>query len=292
MQAFTDAVGGFFNFIVNTGKTIRIVDVIDILIITYVIYIAIKFIRETRAAQLLKGILVLVVVMQAARILRMNVTDYIIKSTLQYGVLALLIVFQPELRNALEQVGRKGLGKFGLFMSDDRKTEGNTRSTIDALTSAVAKMSASKTGAIIVMERETRLGEIIKTGTLLDAAITEQLILNIFYPKSPLHDGAAVIRSNRLYSAGCVLPLTQNAELSKELGTRHRAGIGISEVSDAVVIIVSEETGIISMATGGVLKRRLTPDVLDTILTDYFTADEEKKEKKKIFPRLRDKKGE
>lgn len=290
MEVVREAAIEFFEFLINTAKTIRIFDVIDILIITYVIYIAIKFIRETRAAQLIKGILLLLVILQASEILNMNVTNYILKSTLQYGVLAVLIVFQPELRNVLEQFGRKGLGRFGLLASDDKGSESDIKATIDAITSSVAKMSATKIGAIIVLERETRLGDITKTGTMLDAAITEQLLLNIFYPKSPLHDGAVIIRSNRVLSAGCVLPLTQNTNISKNLGTRHRAAIGISEISDSVVIIVSEETGIISIVTEGVMKRRITPDVLDTILSNYLIIPEEKKEKR--FSRLRNKKGE
>ena len=186
----------------------------------------------------------------------MVATGYFLSHALDWGVVTLAILFQPELRSLLERVGRGKLDRLNIFSQEETRSlqEIDMRRCIDIVTAAVANMAATRMGSIIVLERKTRLGDIIGTGTTLNADLSEQLLLNVFYPKSPLHDGAVILRLNRLYAAGCLLPLSQNHSLSRDLGTRHRAAIGVTEVSDAVVIVVSEESGIISLAVSGVIR--------------------------------------
>lgn len=276
MQGFI----GFMELVYNTLRSIHLKDVFDILIVTFIIYKAIQFIRDTRAIQLVKGIVFLLVVSQIVFITKMVATGYFLSRALDWGVVTLAILFQPELRSLLERVGRGKLEKLNIFSPEENRslTEIDTRRSIDIVTAAVANMAATRTGAIIVLERKTRLGDIIGTGTTLNANLSEHLLLNVFYPKSPLHDGAVIIRLNRLYAAGCLLPLSQNNSLSRELGTRHRAAIGVTEVSDSVVVVVSEETGLISLAVAGVIKRRLSPDALKNRLIEHMIIAEEKKE--------------
>ena len=235
-------------------------DVIDILIVAFVIYQVIRLMKETRAAQLVKGIIILVVVLQLSSWLHLNVLQYILENTLQLGFMALIVIFQPELRRALEEVGRS---RFGQLFEGDIPThiEENDR-TIEEIIRAAGILSMNKTGALIVMERNTKLGEIIKTGISIRSDISAELLLNIFIPNTALHDGAVIIRGDSLMAAACFLPLSQNAFLSKELGTRHRAAVGMSENSDAVILVVSEETGKISLAINGSLARNLTTDNL------------------------------
>ncbi len=245
-------------------------DIIDILLVAYVIYKAMSLVRETRAVQLLKGIAILIIATQVSEWLRLNAINYLLKYVMQFGVLAMIIVFQPELRRALEKVGRSNIGT---LLSFDNK-EYDIDSTVDEICTAAKDMSESKTGALIVIERNTMLGEIINTGTTVNANVSAQLLGNLFFKNSPLHDGAVIIRRDKIVAASCYLPLTDDNTLNKELGTRHRAGIGISETADCAVIIVSEETGKISLALGGNLTRNLTAESLGTWLKKLLTSPE------------------
>ncbi len=254
------------------------VDILDIALISVIIYIAIKFIRDTRAAQLLKGIILLIALLLITNWLGMTGTHYILNTFLEFGVLALFIIFQPELRSALEKVGRKGfLNFFSKSGHILEKSEDEKLLAIETISGAISRMSATKTGALLVMERQTKIGDIIKTGTTVDANISQEMITNIFYPKAPLHDGAMIIRDFRITAAGCFLPLSTK-RVDSDLGTRHRAALGMSEISDSVVIVVSEETGIISVACDGILKRNYTYDSLKALLTETFipTKDDKK----------------
>ena len=233
------------DYITKFIQLIRITDIIDIIIVAVLIYQLLKMLRETRAIQLVKGIAILFIIMQASAWLNFTTINYLLRNIMQVGLFSVVVIFQPELRSLLERVGRSKVGKLIEFSTTN--LEGDTAEQItDELVRATVNMSSTKTGALIVLERETKLGDIVKSGTLIDAQITSALIENIFVPNTPLHDGAVVIREDRIYTAGCLLPLTSNLNLSHELGTRHRAAIGMSEASDAMVIVVSEETGKIS----------------------------------------------
>lgn len=253
--------------------SITLWDVIDMAVIAYVFYKLFMLIRETRAEQLIKGIFVLIFATWASGFFRLYTVNWLLRNTMTVGVIALLIVFQPELRRALEFLGRGGiiLGK-PLNEALDKET----KILIDEITSAVQSLAKKKTGALIVLERETGIGEFMETGTKIDAVVSSQLIQTIFATNTPLHDGAVIIREKRIASAGCVLPLTENQSLSKELGTRHRAGLGISEHSDAIAIIVSEETGVISTAKDGRLSRYLDAKTLKEMLTNLYKPQEHK----------------
>ena len=260
------------SFINNILSSISITDVLDILIVAFVIYKILGFIKESRAEQLIKGLLVLVIAFFLSSVLNLYTLNWILKGTMALGVFALVVVFQPELRRGLEYVGRSKIvrGPFGQLDKDKAKA------ITDEFVKAVDSFSNSKTGALIVLERETALTDIAETGTQINADITAQLLGNIFYEGAPLHDGAVIIRADKLYAAGCVLPLTENKNLNKDLGTRHRAGIGITENSDAIAIIVSEETGIISMVIDGKLTRFLdTKTVEKTLLNLYISNNED-----------------
>lgn len=264
----------------NIVSTVAITDVIDIAIVAFVIYKVLGFIRETRAEQLVKGLLVLVIAFFVSYIFNLYTLNWILQGTMTLGVVALVVVFQPELRRGLEYVGRSKFVRpqFGNLGKEEAK----------AITASIVKAidycSANKVGALIILEREISLNDIIETGTTVDAIISTELLGNIFYDGAPLHDGAAILRGNRVFSAGCVLPLTQNKSLAKELGTRHRAGIGITENSDAIALIVSEETGIISMAMDGKLSRFLDIKTVEkTLLNLYFDQGEKDKVKVPII---------
>jgi len=253
--------------------SITLWDVIDMAVIAYVFYKLFMLIRETRAEQLIKGIFVLIFATWASGFFRLYTVNWLLRNTMTVGVIALLIVFQPELRRALEFLGRGGiiLGK-PLNEALDKET----KMLIDEITSAVQALAKKKTGALIVLERETGIGEYMETGTKIDAVVSSQLLQTIFATNTPLHDGAVIIREKRIASAGCVLPLTESQRLSKELGTRHRAGLGISEQSDAIAIIVSEETGVISTAKDGRLSRYLDAKTLKEMLTNLYKPQEQK----------------
>lgn len=242
--------------------------ILDIAVIAYIIYHGIRLVRETRAMQLLKGIVAIMVVYLIAIVLDMITLQFLIQIVTNLGLLSMVILFQPELRSSLEKVGRTQLGlfRFGSAQPLDEKNVQMVESLIDTLVQSCVKLSEQKIGALIVIERTTKLGEVIATGTLIDASPSEELIGNIFFTNSPLHDGAMVIRGIRLHAAGCYLPLSQNMGIGRELGTRHRAALGMSEVSDAVIIIVSEETGAITIASDSRLQRGLSEKNLHKLL--------------------------
>ena len=256
---------------------IRLMDLVDILLVASVIYLMILLVRETRAAQLVKGILLVLAVLQISKWLQLNTIYFILKNTVQGGLLAVLVIFQPELRRALEKMGRVPMALNNIVEEATPKDE--TAKTVSEVAAACGALAASKTGALIVMERNTKIGEIISTGITLDSVVSKELLGNIFVPNTPLHDGAVIIRDGIIKAAACFLPLTQNEDLNSSLGTRHRAGLGLSEMSDAAVIIVSEETGTISLARSGQLLRHLTPDRLERILLDYLQPETKKSKK-------------
>ena len=228
-------------------RTMTPIDVVDILVVAYIIYRVMKLLKDTSAARLAKGILILVLIMLFASFLHLTMISWLLRNALSVGVFAVVVIFQPELRRLLEQIGKGNLSRMLIPDTDPDVVE----SMIVATVSACADMSRTKTGALIVFERKERLGEIIATGTRVDAAPSAELIKNIFFKNSPLHDGAMIVRAGRVCAAGCVLPLSGNQGLSRDLGTRHRAAVGMSETADSVLVVVSEETGAISVAIGG-----------------------------------------
>ncbi|HHX57159.1 MAG TPA: TIGR00159 family protein [Clostridiales bacterium] len=243
-----------------------IIDIIDIILITYIIYKGIKLIRETRAGQLMKGILLFIAIYIVSKEIGFKVLSFLLKNTLDIGLLAVLIMFQPELRRMLEKVGRANVSFLGFADTSDEVVE-KWSVAIEAICESCEELSLTTTGALFVIERQTKLGEQIDTGTKVNAEPSKELFGNIFYPKTPLHDGAVIIRDGMVLAAACYLPKPQKEELvNKQLGSRHRAAIGMSENSDAIVIVVSEETGIISVADNGNLQRGLTVDELKSIL--------------------------
>ena len=259
------------NFFNNIVSSIGLNDVLDIAIVAFLVYKVLGFIRETRAEQLAKGLVVLVICTLLSDFLKLYTLHWILSGVVSVGLIAIVVIFQPELRRALEHLGRS---RFANIMSDIDKEE--AKRMVTEIVRAVESMSASRTGALMVIEKEITLNDIVETGTVIDAYISAEMIGNIFYEGAPLHDGALILRGDRLYAAGCVLPLTQNKELSKELGTRHRAGIGITENSDALVIIVSEETGVISLAQNGELTRFLEGKKIEKTLLDLYLQEDSK----------------
>lgn len=259
-EFFTDLISGF-----------GVWDVIDIAIIAFVIYGILGFIRKTRAQQLVKGLMVLVIATFVSEVLRLHTVNWILRGTMQFGVIALIIVFQPELRRGLEYVGRNRFFVPSFAGMDKERVKRTTSSIV----SAVDHFSTKKIGALIIMEREVSLSDVAETGIALDSEISTELLENIFYEKAPLHDGASIVRAGKVFAAACVLPLSQNKDLASDLGTRHRAGLGITEVSDAVAIIVSEETGIISIAQEGRLTRFLDIKTLEKLILNMYLADQD-----------------
>lgn len=258
-----------WNQIVGTIRAIGIWDILDIAIVAVLIYQVIKLIRETRAMQLTKGLVALSLLYLIAYNLNMKTIKFIMQNVVATGVLTLVIIFQPELRRMLEHVAQTKLGKLNIFQSSQEKDSelaGVWNESISVIAHACEHLSKTKTGALIVFERETKLGEIIKTGTIVDATPSDELIGNLFFVNTPLHDGAMIIRDGRIFASGCFLPLSQNYTISKEMGTRHRAALGMSENSDAVIVVVSEETGTISVAQAGVIERNFTIPQLENRL--------------------------
>lgn len=250
----------------NTLKNIRVTDIIDIILVAVMFYYVYRFIRERRAGKLAAGLLILLLILLLSDILDMRAMQFIMQNLFQVGMVAVIVVFQPELRSALEKVGAEPLR--GLrSISEKSGNDASTIAMINEVTEAACDMSLDKTGALIVIERTTKLGDIIKTGTIVNADTTAFLIRNIFFKNAPLHDGAMIIRDDRIYAAGCFLPLSTNNDIIKDLGTRHRAAIGMSENSDAVIVVVSEENGTISIAVEGELKRNFSYNSLKTELT-------------------------
>lgn len=252
-------------------------DLVEIIILAFLIYHIMLWIKTTRAWALVKGFSVILVFLLAAVVLEMDTILWIAGKIFDIGILAIVIVFQPELRRALEQLGQKNIIADILSMETSKVEEGFSSKSIDAIVKACVEMSKVKTGALIVIENSVPLGEYERTGISLDAQISSQLLLNIFEHNTPLHDGAVIIRTNRVVSATCYLPLSDNMELSKELGTRHRAAVGISEVSDALTIVVSEETGIISIAQNSDLRRNVTSEELKERLQTLQNKTTERK---------------
>ena len=272
LQNFISRSITFFSFI-------SITDIIDILLVSFLVYQLIRLIRQTRAEQLVKGILIIFVILQVSTWFNFSAIRFLIGNTMQLGLFAILILFQPELRNMLEHVGRSKVGRLLKFSDENISVE----NIIESIVSAVESMSKNHIGALIVMEKNTMLGEIIKTGTVLDANISSELLVNIFVPNTPLHDGAVIIRNEKIAAAACFLPLSQNINLSKDLGTRHRAALGISEVSDASIIVVSEETGCISVAHNGNLTRNLTAESLTKLLYKSLSQEQHPKHNNILF---------
>ena len=253
---------------------IHVTDIIEIIILSYVIYHVMLWFKRTRAWTLFKGIVVLFIFVGLASLFRLNTILWIFRNTINVGIIAVIILFQPELRRALEELGRKKILSDVLVREDKNlHLERVNDHTIDELVAAAIDMGKVKTGALIVIEQDVALGEYENTGILIDAALTRQLLINIFEHNTPLHDGAVIVRENRIVAATCYLPLSDNMELSKQLGTRHRAGVGISEVTDSVTIIVSEETGQVSVAQGG----RLIRNISSTQLRDVLEKAQNKK---------------
>mgnify|MGYP003302615904 CR=1 FL=1 len=274
----------FENFVDFFSKipsiNLKITDILDICLVAFIVYNGIKLIRETRAFQLVKGLLLLGAGYLVINALNMEASSYIFEFVFKNIFIILVILFQQEIRHVLEKVGTSRLSSLSHFLRGDNSEKYKTvNEAIIEISKAVQRMSDSHTGSIIVMEKELLLGDVIKTGKPVDAKVTHELIGNIFFPNSPLHDGAAIIRDGRLLCAGCVLPLSKNSELSSDLGTRHRAALGMSEQSDAMVIVTSEETGTISLAIEGELLRNLTEAELREELIDYILESVDSKEK-------------
>jgi len=263
---------GLMSSFVSVMRTIGIADLLDVAIITFFVYNVLNLLKKTRAFQLLKGVALIFAVYIFATQFQLKTVKFLIESLLQVGFIALLVVFQPELRRALEQVGSTNLWSLNIFRK--RTAEeieiDRLRKAIAGICDGVERMSEKQTGALIVMEKFTSLESVKTSGTVVNADITPELIGTIFYDGSPLHDGAVIIHNGRITTAGCVLPLSDNLEISKEMGTRHRAALGLSEVSDAISLVVSEETGTISFAKNGVLVRNLDRQMLYDMLTKEF----------------------
>ena len=255
----------------NSLKSMSFTAIIDILVVAFIFYKGYMLIKETRAEQLLKGIAFIIILIPISAILNLSMLYFILSKTLTIGIISVVIIFQPEIRRALEHLGRSAFeDKHGFVDKEQRNIY------VNEIVNAVSNLADSKTGALIAIEQGTGLGEIISSGTIIEAKITSNLLENIFVVNTPLHDGATIIGKDKILAAGCVLPLTNNKEINKKLGTRHRAGIGLSEISDALVIIVSEETGIISLAINGRLTRNYDKDRLRSILLKIMDHREEK----------------
>lgn len=274
----------FIDTALSVISGVRILDIVDIAIVAFAIYKTMQFISQTRARQLVKGLLFLIVIMRLSSIFKLYTVHFILYNGLNYGLMAIVIIFYPELRRALEYLGRGKLFS-KLFISGD-KDKNEVKGMISQICSAVDYFSSNKVGALIVIEREIALGDIAGTGTVVDADVSAALLETIFYEGSALHDGAVIVRADRVYAAGCVLPLTQSKNLEKTLGTRHRAGIGITEVSDALVIIVSEETGIISSASEGKLSRFLDVRSVEKLLYSAYLSGLDAEESSGAFLNL------
>ena len=276
MEAISSMAAKAWNYL----STMGIADIVDILSVAYLIYKAIWFVRKTNSYNLAKGLIVLLVVLGLSDIFKLTMINSLLRKAVELGLIALLILFQPELRRILERMGSS--------FSSGKNISGSTmESAIAQTVLACTEMSASKTGALIIFERNVKLNDIMSTGTIINADVTAELIKNIFFNKAPLHDGALIVRGSRLAAAGCVLPLTKSTNLSKELGMRHRAGIGLSEQSDAVVVIVSEETGSISVAIEGMLKRHLTAATFEKLLRSELIHDEDEARNRSFINNLK-----
>ena len=278
MNAFISVISEFFYTVQNTFlsviKGVGFFDIVDIIILAFIIYKVIEFCRESRAKTLLKGIFLVLTMYILSGWLDMLGINWLLEKVVNYALVILVIIFQPELRRVLERVGHSS---FSIFGRSNAGVDQTTIQCIDNVCKAVSSMSEEKIGALIVFENKTPLGDIINTGTVIDAEASVPMVCNVFFPKSPLHDGAMVIKDGRIEAAGCILPLTSNADIAQDLGTRHRAAIGMSENSDAITVVVSEETGVISLTSNGVMKRDFNAQSLRQELYTIFVSDNEDK---------------
>lgn len=264
----------YYSLILNTIKNISIWSIVDILVVSYIFYKTYMLMQETRAEQLLKGLVLILVLLPISYILKLDMLNFILNKTLTIGVLSVVIIFQPEIRRALEHLGRSAFEDIHSMPSGENRVE-----LVDEIVTAVENLAATKTGALIVIEQATGLGEVLGSGTIIDAKVSSALLENIFVVNTPLHDGATIIRKDRIHASGCVLPLTTNNSINKKLGTRHRAAMGLSENSDALIIVVSEETGVISLAVNGKLTRNFDKEKLKSILLKIMENREAKRVK-------------
>lgn len=265
-----------FDRIFQTISLLKLSDYADILIVSILAYELIKFMKKSNSRRLLKGLLVIFVALQVSDLLNLHMIFYFLSNAMQVGILALIILFQPELRKVLEKFGGTSIrSRIHHSLQDHQAMNMAILQTIEA----VSDLSWSKTGALIIFEKYDSLEPIINTGTVINADVNAELLKNLFFNKAPLHDGAVVLTNGRITAAGCILPLSANQNISKELGTRHRAGLGMSENYDSISVIVSEETGAISLAQGGMLKRHLAPETLERLLIQELIPAEEKREK-------------
>ena len=273
-----ETVLAFLEKIGNYLLLVRFTDILDVIIIAFLVYKLLDLVRSTRAENILKGVVIFLLALWLSEIFHLNGIAYILGNMVQVGILALIILFQPEIRQILEKLGSRNIRLLRAFTPAQQQTE--LEKAIDQTVIACSEMSKTKTGVLIVFERHILLDDMVRSGTTLDAAVSSELLKNIFFVKAPMHDGAVIIRHGRILGAGCMLPLSKNVNLSRDLGMRHRAGIGMSENSDAVVVIVSEETGSISVAVGGMLKRHLMPEALSKLLRNELMPQPEEPEDK------------
>lgn len=287
-----EAIASWWEWMVSIAMNFQFKDAVDIIIVAFLIYGVVKLVRETRAGQLVKGLFLLVILFIISSYFNLVMVSRVLAYFFQFAFVAILIVFQPEIRKALEQVGRNNVGQSiaAVVTGRDRSYDrAQIRKAINAVVDGVGILQQLKMGALIVFERKTKLGDIIETGTQINCEPSGQIVGNIFFNKAPLHDGAMIIRDGMIHAAGCILPLTKNTSVSAELGTRHRAALGVSEESDAVVVVVSEETGRISVAVNGVLARRFTRDTLRDVLEGYLIPQEEASTVRRKFGVLKSK---
>lgn len=287
-----EAIASWWEWMVSIAMNFQFKDAVDIIIVAFLIYGVVKLVRETRAGQLVKGLFLLVILFIISSYFNLVMVSRVLAYFFQFAFVAILIVFQPEIRKALEQVGRNNVGQSiaAVVTGRDRSYDrAQIRKAINAVVDGVGILQQLKMGALIVFERKTKLGDIIETGTQINCEPSGQIVGNIFFNKAPLHDGAMIIRDGMIHAAGCILPLTKNTSVSAELGTRHRAALGVSEESDAVVVVVSEETGQISVAVNGVLARRFTRDTLCDVLEGYLIPQEEASTVRRKFDVLKSK---
>lgn len=287
-----EAIASWWEWMVSIAMNFQFKDAVDIIIVAFLIYGVVKLVRETRAGQLVKGLFLLVILFIISSYFNLVMVSRVLAYFFQFAFVAILIVFQPEIRKALEQVGRNNVGQSiaAVVTGRDRSYDrAQIRKAINAVVDGMGILQQLKMGALIVFERKTKLGDIIETGTQINCEPSGQIVGNIFFNKAPLHDGAMIIRDGMIHAAGCILPLTKNTSVSAELGTRHRAALGVSEESDAVVVVVSEETGQISVAVNGVLARRFTRDTLRDVLEGYLIPQEEASTVRRKFGVLKSK---
>ena len=280
-----DRILSFFEIIGKYLTLVRATDILDIAIMAFLVYKILSLVKSSRAENILKGVVILLVALWLSTALQLQAVSYILSHVVEWGILAMIILFQPEIRQLLERLGSKNIKTFRFF-GPELQT-GEVEKAIEQTVLACTEMSRTKTGVLLVFERQIRLDDLVRSGTAFDASVTSELLKNIFFINAPMHDGACIIRGGRIMGAGCMLPLSGNVNLSRDLGMRHRAGIGLSENSDAVVVIVSEETGSISVAQGGMLKRHLMPETLGKLLRNELLPQEKETEDKDTLVHLK-----